>query len=520
MTQVIGFFIKVVKADRPVSNAKVEIYCGGERVLEGKTSKEGLAKFSANRIISKMIDIYVNGRPVDSARVPKEHDKRFPELTIDLSKAAEPAKDGQHGHKPKAHAATAHGHAKAEAHHTKGHGHDEDEEGEEEDEEGEEEGILVIITDSHREPVEGAIVRIGKTEVYPADEDGIVVLPFTEEDIEVEVSAPGFKPKKVTVEPDDEKVKVKLDAQAVKTVRPTAGSVLGFVVLGVFFAALIYLLLQSPSAKGNLDLPSAMKTGISVITWLVLTGAICSIIAAMADRIYRQQFQDIRAAALALALFQIGGWNWFIGLVPEGLGQYGLQALFFIASLIVLYAFAWSGTVDMTTPGAFWLVNVALALIFGTFGPITDWLGADGKLYTLSSLLQGLDQGFDPKFTLLICGIALFAALHFVVDLSGLFVKGEDPAEKYGSLLISGLTVGAYYLVTGVGWLPPVATLIVVSGGAGLLSEFGKMGYGFFVPEADKAQTPAGKAILRTKWDGVALGITIILLVALFFGYV
>ena len=493
MKKITGLIFELTKNGEPMVRAKVQLVGAGIS-LETVTSNKGAATFSNPNLAGKTVELLVNGVSIKKdIAIPAENESGIARAKIETA----PATAAPHGD---AHAAP-HG----DAH---GAGHVE-----------EEEGHIFIVRDSKRNPIHHAVVRVSHDEAY-LTEDGETVVPFFDKDTIVEVSAPGFKSKKVTVEPDDDQVKVTLESVVRQTIRPDAYQLIRFGIATVVLLALVFLGFNAPKGAINLDMPSAIQTGIQIATWLVLTGSICATIFAIADRVYRKQFQDIKWALLALVLIQLGGWNVFIG--PEGIGfwRYGFQAAFLVASMFALYVSAFSGTPDMTTPGAFWLINVAISMLTGTFGPISDWMQTDGKLYTLAWLFQGLDKGLDPKFTLLVIGMAVFAGVHFVLDISGWLVKGEDPAEKYGSLALTALLVAVYYLVTGLQWLSPVASLVVVSAGAALLSEAGKMGYGFIVPEADQAQTPAGKALLRTKWDGAALGVSVILIVALVFGYV
>ena len=491
MKKVTGLIFDLTKSGEPIVRAKVQLVGQGIS-LETVTSGKGTATFSNPSLAGKTVELLVNGVSIKKdIAIPAENESGIARAKIETA----PATAAPHGDPHAAPQGDAHG------------------DGPEED------GHIFIVRDSKRNPIHNAVVRVGPDEAY-LTVDGEVVVPFFDEDTVVEVSAHGFKTKKVTVESDENEIRVTLESVVRQTIRPDAYQLIRFGIATVVLLALVFLGFNAPKGAINLDMPSAIQTGIQVVTWLVLTGSICATIFAIADRVYRKQFQDIKWAILALVLFLLGGWNVFIG--PEGIGywRYGFQAAFLVAAMFALYVSAISGTPDFTTPGAFWLINVAISMLTGTFGPISDWMQADGKLYTLAWLFQGLDKGLDPKFTLLVIGMALFAGLHFVLDISGWFVKGEDPAEKYGSLALTSLLVAVYYLVTGLQWLSPVASLVVVSAGAALLSEAGKMGYGFIVPEADQAQTPAGKALLRTKWDGAALGVSIILIVALVFGYV
>lgn len=485
--------VKPLKDGQVMKGARVQLK--GHGINVSATSGSLYATFNTHDLAGKEIQVYVNDKPYgDLVTVPTETENGVATLQIITDKVrrrTEPEDRRRH-----------------------------EESDEDFDEEEEGEGHLFIVTDHHKEPIVNAVIRVSREEAYLTDDNGEAIVPYFDKDTEVQISAPSFKTEKHTIEPDDETVKVILERDESKIIRPRKSHIVRWVIAALILVALVYLGFSVPDGSLTLDLPSAGQAGgAHVATWLILTGTICAIIAAIADRVYRQQSQDIVAALFAFFLFQLGGWNWLIGLVPEGLGQYGLQVLFLAISLVLLYAFAIAGTPDFTTPGAFWLANVSVSILTGTFGPFSDWMGG-GKLYTLTTLIKDWGTGLDPSFTILVIGATVFAVLHFVVDIMGWVVKYEDPAEKYGSLGLAALVVFGYYLVTGFNWLTPVPALLIVAAIGALLSEAGKMGYGFIVPEADRAVTPTGKALLRTKWDGVALGISIIIGVALIVGYI
>ena len=408
--------ISPTKNGEPIVRAVVKLIGAGINV-QAQTSSRGIATFDGKILAGKTVDVMVNGDIVKKGlEIPADHPNGTPLAKIEIVSVAASHTGVHDAPHTDAHAATP------------SHGAPE------------EDGYVVIVRDAQRRPISGALVSVSPEEGY-LTLDGEAIVPFFHEETEVTVSRYGYKTKKVMIDAEDETVKVTLESEERATIRPKAYDLIRFVAATVFLAGLIFLGFNAPQGAINLDMPLAIQTGIQVVTWLVLTGSICATVFAVADRVYRKQFQDIKWAFLALVLFQLGGWNWLIGLVPVGLGQYGLQAIFLVAALLVLYVSSISGTPDFTTPGVFWLINVSIAMLFGTFGPISDWMQTDGKLYTMTWLLQGLDKGLDPKFTLMVIGTALFAGLHFVLDLTGLFVKGEDPAEKYGSLTLTAILV-------------------------------------------------------------------------------
>lgn len=319
------------------------------------------------------------------------------------------------------------------------------------------------------------------------------------------------------VEPDAEKF-VGEEEQVPRRPVPL-GNIIKLLLVGVLIAGLVFLGFKAPQGTIALDIPSAKQTGVGIITWFSLTAGLCVTVLAIADRMHRRQVQDIIAALIALVLFQVAGADILRGLFSNALGEFGIQAILFTASMLILYAFGIAGTPDFTTPGTFWLVNVGIALITGKFGPFTDWVNLDGKLYTINGLIQGLEV-VDPKFTILVISMVVLAVLHFLLDISGWLIKGEDPNEKWGSLALAVLLVGAYYLVSGLNWLQPIPALIVITAVGALLAEFGRISVGVLFSEQDVLKGPAGRAMIRTKWDGAALGVSVVLLIGLVFGYI
>lgn len=490
--------VKPLKRGKPMKGIKVTLK--GRGINMTATVGETYANFQADQLRGKLIQVLIDGEPFGEQVT-------VPETTEDGLATLEVKTDRVHVR-----------HGEPEEHRNRRH----EEPDEDLDEEEESEGHLFIVTeDHHKDPIVNAVIRVSRKEAYLTDENGEATVPFFDDDTEVQISAPGFKTEKHTIEPDDEVVKITLETEKGKTYRPRANNVVAWVIGALILVAVIYLGFSVPDGSITIDLPSAGQVagGIHTATWLVIAGTVCALIAAVADRVWRQQRQDLIAAFFAFILFQLAGWNWLIGLAPQGLGQYGLQAIFMAVSVVLLYGFAIAGTPDFTTPGSFWLANVTIAVLTGTFGPISDWVGG-GKLYTLTTLIKDWGPGIDPTFTILVIGATLFAIIHFVVDILGLLVKQEDPAEKFGSFGLTALVLVIYYLATGVGWLTPVPAILIAAAVGALISEAGKMAYGFFVPESDKAQTPVGKALLRTKWDGVALAISIVIAVALIVGYI
>jgi len=490
----------------------MEIQGRGGKTLSAVTNGAGVAAFEPKDLLGKPVAISVEGRVYKSTTLNKDYSNSHPTADIRLDPpgrghTATPAPAGHDAHPAPAghdaHPAPA-GH---DAHPPGGH---------------EPEGVLVTVFNRGKHVYGATLYVKGKHDrVYVYDEkDDFIVVPFPPKDVTLVVSAPGYETKEVELGFDQNELRVYLESSEPAFTRPKNVDIMRLLVAVVVIAGLVFIAMNAPRQQVNLAMPAAIQLGIQAATWLVLVGSVISVVAAVADRVYRHQKQDLEWAVLALILFQFGGWDVLIGPETAGIWRYGFQAVFFVGAMFALYVSAMHGTKDFTTPGAFWLVNVAISMISGTFGPLSDWLKADGNLYTLLWLFDGLDNGLNPKFTLLVVGVALFAGFHFIADISGLFVKGEDPEEKIGSIILGAAVIAGYYLVTAFQWLPPVGALVVVSAAAALFAEAGKVGFGFIATDADQAQTSAGKAMLSTKWDGLALGPTVIIWIALVFGYV
>ncbi len=490
--------IKVVDETNglPVTSGKLEI-CGADgfkarAYIHGRfaTFTNINLKKGYSKTLGTAIEVLLNGEPIGKTELPKETENGIATIEMKFQEAAsEPEENFENKEAVDA-----------------------------EDMEQTDQHVVKVL-DSNGNPVQGAVVYANS--IPYVTEDGVVKIPMEGEDFSIEIVAPGFKPKKTKVESDDVLVKVRLEA-ASKVKKPQTTSWQTLATAGILLLLLVLLVVVAPKNQNtgvSVDLPSAVNFGVQTMSVFTIVGSIIAAFYAAADRFYRQQGQDLILGLIAFALFQLSGWNGWIGLAQNYLGTYGLQAILFVLALGLLYAAAILGTPDFTTPGAFWLANVAVAVLTGTLGPITDWAGLDGKIYTIPSLIQGISQGLSAKNTMYVIGALVFGATHFIVDISGVFFKGEDPNEKLGSLALTGLVLLVYYLLAYFGVWQPVVRLITVAGGAMLVAEAGKAAYGAFATESGLTSS-LGKAILRTKWDGVALGIAILMLVALTFGYV
>ncbi|GEM_PF-2847603 len=473
----------IMKQDEPLVRAKVRLLGSGIDV-ETTTSNKGLATFNAKGWGGKKVDILVNGQPIKQGmEIPKDHPNGAPKATIVIGGA--PA--GHDAHAPAGHDA----HALAEE---------------------EQEGYVVIVRDTKRDPIEGAVVRVDKSEAYFTDEEGVAIVPFFDKDTEVEISAPGYETKKQMIEADDETVKVLLTSAAGVGDSPINWmKVVWLMIALLLIGGIVYGVSRINPAQGGAaqsGFSLTMNLGDPVTRGMMIASTVVALVIGLVGRWRVGQVGDIVLALVfviaaavsgALAKFHVDP-SLLVSMPSQVQTAIGwledARLVIFWVGLAIMYAAAILNTPDFTSPGVAW--DLISLVIYST------------------GFRMGLGFASMDDFTLVVL-LKGFATLHYLADMFQLpqLILRKDVEHRFEPVVFAVLTAAFYVMLSRA--IPQGWALGAVGLTAGLFAEITEE----ISKRLDPSNLPTGIRVVAdfiktNKADGVLIAVIGATLFALF----
>ncbi len=479
----------ILKHGEPITRAKVQIVGPGIDLTQ-TTSNKGVATFVSGSLGGKKVDVVVNGSMIKQGlEIPKDHPQGAPRATLDIVPVTAAPHGDQH--------AVPHGDQHAVPHGA----------------EDEEEGYIVIVRDTKREPIEGAVVRVDKSEVYFTDENGEAIVPFFDKDTEVEISAPGYETKKQMIEADDETVKVLLTSAAKEgdsniNWMKVVWLMIALLLIGGIVYGVSRLNPGTQGVAGQTGFSLTMNLGDPITRGMMIASTVVALVIGLVGRWRVGQVGDIVLALVfviaaavsgALAKFHVDP-TLMVTLPSQVQVAIGwledARLVIFWVGLAIMYAAAILNTPDFTSPGVAWDF---ISLVIYTTGFRMGLGFASMDDFTLVVLLKG------------------FATLHYLADMFQLpqLILRKDVEHRFEPVVFAVLTAAFYVLLSRA--IPQGWALGAVGLTAGLFAEITEE----ISKRLDPSNLPTGIRVVAdfiktNKADGVLIAVIGATLFALF----